>query len=46
MLKTEDIPIWYKIYEKFPPKLEPKFGRPIPNLSIKKIFYKEDEIRA
>lgn len=45
-LKWEDRPLWYDIYEAFPPKDEPRFDRPAPNMSLRKIFYEEDKIRA
>ncbi|XP_028133793.2 probable 28S ribosomal protein S23, mitochondrial [Diabrotica virgifera virgifera] len=45
-LRWEDRPIWYDIYEAFPPKEEPRFDKPVPNIKLKTIFYKEDKIRA
>ncbi|GFG35551.1 hypothetical protein Cfor_11570 [Coptotermes formosanus] len=45
-LKEEDKPIWYDIYEAFPPYYEPKFDRPAPDIPIRNIFYPEDAIRA
>ncbi|XP_075150211.1 mitochondrial ribosomal protein S23 [Haematobia irritans] len=45
-MKPEDKPLWYDIYETFPPKLEPRFDRPAPQIAIKNIFYEEDTIRA
>ncbi|RZC34970.1 28S ribosomal protein S23, mitochondrial [Asbolus verrucosus] len=45
-LSWEDRPLWYDLYEAFPPKEEPRFDRPAPNLPLKKIFYEEDNIRA
>lgn len=45
-LKWEDRPLWYDIYEAFPPKEEPRFDRPVPNIKLKHIFYEEDKIRA
>ncbi|CAH1160057.1 unnamed protein product [Phaedon cochleariae] len=45
-LNWQDRPLWYDIYEAFPPKEEPRFDRPIPNMKLKTIFYKEDKIRA
>ncbi|KAM7351837.1 mitochondrial ribosomal protein S23 [Cochliomyia hominivorax] len=46
-MKPEDKPIWYDLYEAFPPKLEPRFDRPAPqNLPIRSIFYEEDVVRA
>ncbi|KAG5892367.1 hypothetical protein JTB14_035981 [Gonioctena quinquepunctata] len=45
-LSWEDRPLWFDIYETFPPKDEPKFDRPVPNMKLKNIFYKEDKVRA
>ncbi|XP_023293545.2 probable 28S ribosomal protein S23, mitochondrial [Lucilia cuprina] len=46
-MKPEDKPIWYDLYEAFPPKLEPRFDRPAPkDLPIRNIFYEEDVARA
>lgn len=45
-MKPEDKPLWYDVYKAFPPKLEPRFDRPAPNIALKDIFYKEDIIRA
>ncbi|XP_066583879.1 small ribosomal subunit protein mS23 [Prorops nasuta] len=45
-LAKEDLPIWFPIYEAFPPKCEPSYGRREPDTPLKPIFYKEDIIRA
>uniref|UniRef100_A0A1L8E095 Small ribosomal subunit protein mS23 n=1 Tax=Nyssomyia neivai TaxID=330878 RepID=A0A1L8E095_9DIPT len=45
-LKPEDKPLWYEIYQAFPPKVEPRYDRPAPNTEIRDIFYPEDVIRA
>lgn len=45
-MKYQDRPLWYDIYEAFPPAEEPSYGRPIPNIELKSIFYPEDKIRA
>lgn len=45
-MKPEDKPIWYDIYRAFPPKLEPRFDRPVPAATIQPIFYEEDKVRA
>ncbi|KAF5289715.1 hypothetical protein FQA39_LY03632 [Lamprigera yunnana] len=45
-LQWEDRPLWYDLYESFPPLEEPRYDRPVPNITIKKIFYSEDKIRA
>jgi len=41
-----DRPLWYDIYEAFPPNEIPQFDRPAPKVPPKEIFYKEDNIRA
>ncbi|BFF94107.1 probable 28S ribosomal protein S23 mitochondrial [Drosophila madeirensis] len=45
-MKTEDKPIWYDIYAAFPPKAEPRFDRPAPEMPVRSIFYAEDVVRA
>ncbi|XP_046744651.1 probable 28S ribosomal protein S23, mitochondrial [Diprion similis] len=45
-MKEEDKPLWFDIYEAFPPKDEPRFDRPIVAGNIRDIFYEEDVIRA
>jgi hypothetical protein len=45
-LKEEDKPIWYDVYTAFPPKYEPKYDRPAPDVPLRNIFYLEDTIRA
>ncbi|XP_026462692.1 probable 28S ribosomal protein S23, mitochondrial [Ctenocephalides felis] len=45
-MKWKERPLWYDIYKAFPPALEPKYARPVPNLPIRNIFYEEDVIRA
>ncbi|PSN32212.1 28S ribosomal protein S23, partial [Blattella germanica] len=45
-MKEEDKPMWYEIYKAFPPKYEPRYDRPAPDIPIRKIFYPEDIIRA
>ncbi|XP_069703717.1 small ribosomal subunit protein mS23 [Periplaneta americana] len=45
-LREEDKPIWYDVYKAFPPKYEPRFDRPAPDIPIRNIFYPEDIIRA
>lgn len=42
-MRPEDKPIWYEVYEAFPPKnLAPSTS----NEPIRRIFYPEDEVRA
>lgn len=45
-MKPEDKPIWYEVYEAFPPKVEPQFNRKAPDINIRQILYPEDIIRA
>ncbi|XP_073823236.1 mitochondrial ribosomal protein S23 [Musca autumnalis] len=45
-MKPEDKPLWYDVYAAFPPKLEPRFDRPAPQVAIRNIFYEEDQVRA
>ncbi|XP_076244169.1 mitochondrial ribosomal protein S23 [Calliopsis andreniformis] len=45
-MKENNIPIWYTIYEAFPPKYEPRYDRPPSDKPLRKIFYEEDYIRA
>nr|XP_022908683.1 probable 28S ribosomal protein S23, mitochondrial [Onthophagus taurus] len=40
-----DRPLWFDVYEAFPPKEEPRFDKKVPKCELKKIFYQEDEIR-
>ncbi|XP_042240652.1 28S ribosomal protein S23, mitochondrial-like isoform X2 [Homarus americanus] len=45
-MKPQDKPLWYDVYEAFPPKHEPRFDRQPPETKIRQIFYPEDVIRA
>lgn len=45
-IKREDKPVWYDIYQAFPPKYEPRFDVEAPNTKIHPILYKEDLVRA
>ncbi|XP_017152943.2 probable 28S ribosomal protein S23, mitochondrial [Drosophila miranda] len=45
-MKTEDKPIWYDVYAAFPPKAEPRYDRPAPEVPVRNIFYAEDVVRA
>ncbi|XP_073983963.1 mitochondrial ribosomal protein S23 isoform X2 [Rhodnius prolixus] len=45
-MKLEDRPLWYEVYQAFPPEQEPCFDRPVDNTAIKSIFYPEDVVRA
>lgn len=44
---TKEVPIWYDVYRKYPPILEPDVDRPIPPQDpILEIVYEEDFERA
>jgi len=45
-LNRADRPLWYDIYEAFPPRLEPRFDRPVKIVPVMPIFYPEDTVRA
>ncbi|KAK9743958.1 Mitochondrial ribosomal protein S23 [Popillia japonica] len=45
-LKWIDRPLWYDLYEAFPPKEEPRFDREAFKKPIRNIFYEDDKIRA
>lgn len=45
-MKWEDRPLWYDLYNVFPPKDEPRYDRPAPETPVPAIFYEEDKIRA
>ncbi|XP_074496180.1 small ribosomal subunit protein mS23 [Sebastes fasciatus] len=52
VIKQQDKPIWYDVYEAFPPKRDPLYVKPHTRRSTNKqetvpdIFYREDEVRA
>ncbi|CAG2112299.1 unnamed protein product, partial [Medioppia subpectinata] len=43
---SESKPIWLDVYKQFPPHVEPKLNRPLPDHRIPDIVYAEDFIRA
>ncbi|XP_055616244.1 probable 28S ribosomal protein S23, mitochondrial [Toxorhynchites rutilus septentrionalis] len=45
-MKWDDRPLWYDIVTAFPPKEEPRYDRPAPNVTVRPIFYSEDKTRA
>ncbi|XP_055587189.1 28S ribosomal protein S23, mitochondrial-like [Uranotaenia lowii] len=45
-MKWDERPLWYDVVKAFPPKEEPRFDRPAPNVKVRPIFYAEDKIRA
>lgn len=52
VIKPSEKPIWYDVYEAFPPKRDPRHVKPHTRPDTKKrdtvpeIFYREDEVRA
>ncbi|XP_008277197.1 small ribosomal subunit protein mS23 isoform X2 [Stegastes partitus] len=52
VIKQSEKPIWYDVYEAFPPKRDPRYVKPHARHDIKKqetvseIFYREDKVRA
>lgn len=43
----KEVPIWYDVYKKYPPELEPNVERPLPPQDpIPEIVYEEDFERA
>ena len=45
-IKSEQIPLWYPVYQAFPPKYEPRFDRVADDKPVRKILYQEDIVRA
>lgn len=45
-MKKEDRPLWYVIYQAFPPKYNPTFAQKTIDVPIRPIIYEEDHIRA
>nr|ALS04927.1 mitochondrial 28S ribosomal protein S23 [Pseudodiaptomus poplesia] len=45
-LRAEQTPLWYDVYEAFPPKYEPRWDRKPNTDPLPKILYQEDVIRA
>ncbi|CAH8450557.1 unnamed protein product [Heterobilharzia americana] len=45
-LAYEDRPLWYDVYEAFPPRVDPTYGRPCPTNTVQNILYPEDCERA
>ncbi|KAK6192467.1 hypothetical protein SNE40_003929 [Patella caerulea] len=41
-----DRPLWYDVYEKFPPKVAPLYERPVPKDRVRPILYPEDILRV
>jgi len=45
-IKSEQVPLWYNVYESFPPKYEPRWDRQVEEKPVRKILYQEDFVRA
>lgn len=55
VIKGPDKPLWFDVYEAFPPKRAPLYVKPLsrrsgrkvaPVAPVAEIFYREDEVRA
>lgn len=50
IIRENEIPLWFDIYKKFPPKRDPAYRSVLGNDIVpdlpKKLFYEEDELRA
>ncbi|XP_042342773.1 28S ribosomal protein S23, mitochondrial [Plectropomus leopardus] len=51
VMKPSQKPIWFDVYEAFPPKKEPLYVKPLRRFpktddAVPEIFYREDQIRA
>ena len=45
-LKRSEQPLWYDVFEAFPPQVEPLYDRPSIDRMPINLLYKEDVIRA
>ena len=45
-ITDSDIPIWFQIYKRFPPRRPPDAERPLVLKTLKPILYPEDNLRA
>ncbi|CAH1801839.1 unnamed protein product, partial [Owenia fusiformis] len=45
-LSESEKPIWHDIYQAFPPKVEPRMDRKVPQIGVPSILYREDTVRA
>lgn len=45
-MKPENKPLWYDVYEAFPPRIAPEALRPVSEEPLREIFYPEDNVRA
>lgn len=45
-MKPENKPLWYDVYEAFPPRTPPQAMRPVTDEPVRTILYPEDQVRA
>lgn len=45
-MKPENKPLWFEVYEAFPPRTPPEAMRPVSEEPLRAILYPEDKIRA
>ena len=45
-ISNVDIPIWFNVYKRFPPRRPPDAERPLVQKPLKPILYPEDNLRA
>ena len=45
-ISKSDTPIWFRVYQKFPPQRPPDAERPLVQKPLKTILYPEDSLRA
>lgn len=45
-ITKNDIPIWFRVYQRFPPQRPPDAERPLVQKPLKQILYPEDSVRA
>ncbi|XP_012283401.1 28S ribosomal protein S23, mitochondrial isoform X1 [Orussus abietinus] len=46
VIHENDKPLWFDVYQAFPPKYEPRYDNVITDIPIRRILYKEDTIRS
>lgn len=45
-MKESDKPVWYDVFAAFPPRVEPKYDRPVMEREPINILYRDDKLRA
>lgn len=45
-VKATNKPIWFEVWQAFPPKADPVLDRPEDPKPLRQIYYPEDKIRA